>query len=334
MKSVHLAVFCVFLASCAPLADQRPELGTPQSIAVWPVPPATARIRFSYAFGGPRDLGLRGSFSNFVKGFFAGSSKPRMVRPYALAIDGGQLAVTDPGLSVVHLFDFQTKRYSQISSLGKYNLSSPVGVAFSKDRMYIADSVLQRVFVLDGARRLLVALEGFGRPTGLVFDQRSQRIYVTDTLAHCVKMYDRDGNFVGFFGHRGEAPGEFNYPSHLALAGDRVYVNDTLNFRVQVFDLEGRYVNSFGDHGDSQGYFAHPKGIAALPNGLVMVAEAVANRIQIFNNKGEFLLGFGTTGSQPGEFDMPTGIAIDKDTIYIADSRNHRVQVFEYLGDN
>jgi hypothetical protein len=36
-------------------------------------------------------------------------------------------------------------------------------------------------------------------------------------------------------------------------------------------------------------------------------------------------------GSQPGQLQLPTGIEIDdRNVIYIADSLNHRVQVFRY----
>ena len=48
------------------------------------------------------------------------------------------------------------------------------------------------------------------------------------------------------------------------------------------------------------------------------------------------LLAFGREGHGPGEFWLPAGIHIDaKDRIWVADSYNRRVQVFQYLrGDD
>ena len=115
------------------------------------------------------------------------------------------------------------------------------------------------------------------------------------------------------------------------ISGDHLYVNDTMNFRVQVFDLSGNFIRMFGVHGDSPGYINRPKGLAVNSQGHIFIAEAVANRIQIFNLDGKYLLDFGFSGKQQAAFRMPTGIAIANDKIYVADSGNQRIQVFEYL---
>jgi sugar lactone lactonase YvrE len=55
--------------------------------------------------------------------------------------------------------------------------------------------------------------------------------------------------------------------------------------------------------------------------------------MQIFNRDGEFLIAIGQQGQIQGQFWLPNGIFISGDnTIYIADSRNRRVQVFRYVG--
>jgi DNA-binding beta-propeller fold protein YncE/ABC-type molybdate transport system permease subunit len=55
-------------------------------------------------------------------------------------------------------------------------------------------------------------------------------------------------------------------------------------------------------------------------------AQALA---QVRPTKAELLLCFGQLGSAPGEFNRAEGICVDKqDRLYVADSCNHRVQVF------
>ena len=52
----------------------------------------------------------------------------------------------------------------------------------------------------------------------------------------------------------------------------------------------------------------------------------------MFDGQGRLLMTFGGEGSGPGQFWLPTGIAISgDDRIWVADSYNRRVQVFQYL---
>jgi len=108
-------------------------------------------------------------------------------------------------------------------------------------------------------------------------------------------------------------------------------VTDTLNFRVQVFDEEGRFISTFGKLGDGAGDFDKPKGVATDSAGHVYVVEGMNDVVQIFDPSGRLLLAFGESGTGDGEFWLPTGITIADDLVYVSDSANRRVQVFEYL---
>jgi len=71
--------------------------------------------------------------------------------------------------------------------------------------------------------------------------------------------------------------------------------------------------------------------VAVDREGHIYVVEGLHDVVQIFDQDGRFLLGFGEPGHSAGEFWLATGIAIANDRIYVADSSNRRVQVFEYL---
>ncbi|GMQ89478.1 MAG: 6-bladed beta-propeller [Gammaproteobacteria bacterium] len=315
-------------------ATSKPEPGTLPGEAlsiVWPGAPEPARIEFIAMFSKAEDLGWRKSFFYKMREFLAGSEDRRMLRPYAVVAGSDVIAVADPGAAVVHLFDTQRRSYSKLSQAGKTRLLSPVGVALGNDRLFVADSELNKVFILDRSSRLLLTLEDFQRPTGLAFDPRQQRLYVADTLAHEVRVFDLNGDPLFTIGKRGEQDGQFNFPSHLAFTGDRLFVTDTMNFRIQIFSRDGEYLKTFGKHGDGSGYFAQPKGVAVDSDGHVYVADALANRVQIFTEDGEFLLSFGGEGDKPGAFNLPAGLAIRGNRIYVADSYNRRIQMFRYL---
>ncbi|MCH7864755.1 MAG: 6-bladed beta-propeller, partial [Proteobacteria bacterium] len=46
----------------------------------------------------------------------------------------------------------------------------------------------------------------------------------------------------------------------------------------------------------------------------------------------EFLMAWGGPGSGPGQFNDPTGIAVAGSEVFVADSRNSRIQVFDFEG--
>jgi hypothetical protein len=53
----------------------------------------------------------------------------------------------------------------------------------------------------------------------------------------------------------------------------------------------------------------------------------------VFNREGQLLYYFGSHGTHAGEFQLPAGIFIDHDDrVFVVDSFNRRVQVFQYLG--
>ena len=55
--------------------------------------------------------------------------------------------------------------------------------------------------------------------------------------------------------------------------------------------------------------------------------------VQVFNREGQLLYYFGQQGTGFGDFRLPTGLFIDhNDRVFVVDSYNHRVQVFQYHG--
>jgi DNA-binding beta-propeller fold protein YncE len=64
----------------------------------------------------------------------------------------------------------------------------------------------------------------------------------------------------------------------------------------------------------------------------VYVSDGLHDVVQIFDRDGRLLLVVGQSGSRPGEFSLPSGLFIDAaNKLYVADSLNGRVQVFQYV---
>ena len=328
-----LIILTVVLAvSCTPAGVKDADIAASAAQAVWPDPPQEPRIRYLYSFSEPTDLGIKpGALSRFLQ-VFTGKESQRMLRPYAIAADDDMIAIVDPGLKVVHLYMMKQKKYAVISDADGEGFVSPIGISLGHDAIYLTDSALVKVFVFDRQGEHQNTISGLMRPTGIAFHADSRRLYVTDTLENQVVVFDDQGAKLNAIGRRGGAMGEFNFPSFLTLHGDVLYVNDTMNFRIQEFTLDGSPVASFGKSGDGSGQFALSKGLGADKQGHLYVADSLSNYIQIFDAEGRFLLSFGGMGGGIGQFRLPVGIYILENRIFVADSQNQRVQVFEYIG--
>jgi DNA-binding beta-propeller fold protein YncE len=296
---------------------------------VWPEPPASPRIKFITSLA-PSTSNRRSFLRKLWNAVSGGSATPAMASPYGIAVASqGRVYVADSAGRALHAYDLRKGAYSKLDIDGE----SLIGVAALGGRLYVTDSVGGRVICVNGSGRkqwTLGAEAGFQRPTGIVADD--DRLHVVDTLGHRVVTLSPDGRVLGSFGSRGAEPGQFNFPTNIARdAAGRLYVTDSMNFRLQILTREGRSISSFGQLGDGSGDFNRPKGVAVDAEGHIYIVEGLHDVVQIFDREGRFLLSFAGPGNAEGELWLATGIAIADDRIYVADSANHRVQVFEYL---
>jgi DNA-binding beta-propeller fold protein YncE len=334
---VTLAITPVFAASltCAPVLAAQAARATPAAAAAapsltWPAPPAPARIRFVRALDPATARSKPSVFSRILRVITGGHDEPQMLQPYGIAVGvDGKVYVADTFARTIHVFDVAKSKYSTIPVDGE----SLIGVAVVGAQVFVTDSVSGRVVGLDarGKVRWTIGREsGFLRPTGIAAG--ADRLYVVDTIMNCIVVVSLTGQRMSSFGERGGRPGQFNFPTNIARTADgRLLVTDAMNFRVQTFDSDGRYLDTFGHLGDGAGDFAKPKGIAVDSAGHIYVVEGFHDVVQIFDDRGRLLLAFGESGSGSGQFWLPSGIAIVNDVVYVADSANRRLQVFEYL---
>jgi DNA-binding beta-propeller fold protein YncE len=326
-------LFALLLPS--PLPSEAPAAASRQTFP--------GQLEWVGAIHGPRDVTGKGSWLKRMLKAVVGldDRQRRILLPHGLTVDSrGRLLVADTRARVVHVFDSTRRRYQRLRPPASDPFAAPIAVVTdAQGRIYVSDSVRSRVFVFAPGGKFLHTLGGldrqesiFKRATGLGLDSERKRLYVVDTIAMRVVALSLEGKVLGRFGQPGRGPGEFNYPTHIAVGPDgTLWVTDSLNFRVQHFTSEGKFLSAFGRAGNGAGDFDKAKGIALDSEGNVYVVEGRNDRVQVFDAAGRLLFVFGVTGTGAGEFFLPTGIAIGPDNrIYVADSYNRRVQIFRY----
>lgn len=302
----------------------------------WPPLPLPARIVWVKEISDYQDAGIAKGFWKRLKDLVAGESDEKIGRPYGLLVDDRErLFVVDVALAVVHVMDMREKKYTIIGEGKEAVFRTPIAIAADDDEnVYITDSeagIVYRYSLRDAILKPFIT--NLGRPTGIGFNRNNRLLYVADTTAHQVVVYDLSGKVRFRIGNRGEGPGQFNHPTDLFIGqGGKLYVTDPLNARIQVFSADGAFLQQFGRPGDSPGEFMKPKGVAVDSDGNIYVSDALLEAVQVFSGSGRFLLDFGGRGIKAGEFWMQSGMCIDRnDQIYVADSYNRRVQVFRYI---
>lgn len=259
-------------------------------------------------------------------------------RPQSGVVDArGRVLVTDVSRNAVFVFDEAAGRldlWEQASKTQRF--AAPIAIALGRGgELLVTDAELGRVFRLapDGAPVGEFGAGELTRPTGIARDPVRGRVFVADTQAHDIKVFDDDGRLLTRWGKRGDAAGELNFPTHLAFSDGTLIVCDSMNARVQGFDGEGRPTLSIGQRGLYVGNLVRPKGVAADDEGNVYVVESMHDTLLVFDRKGRLLIPIGGTGQDVGRFYLPAGVWIDaRNRVYVADMFNGRVAVFQFLG--
>jgi DNA-binding beta-propeller fold protein YncE len=338
------------MCACAQVPKQMSYLvpdGEPRDALNWPDPPEVPRYRYAGQLLGERnfinaDASQPGFFTralHWIVGLDNADDADRrsLLRPQCGMVDTSRIYVTDDGRAAVFVFD-TAKADLRIWTRADRGSAfvSPIGIAAGPDNtVLVADSGLGRIVRLGANGE---PLGGFGgevltRPTGLARDAAHGRVYVADTGADNIKVFDDKGGLLSVIGQPGDGAGEFNAPTHISIRNDRLYISDTLNARVQVLTLDGRVLAQLGKRGLYVGNLTRPKGVATDVDGNVYVVESYYDHLLVFDADGRYLMPIGGTGSGIGRFYLPAGAWSDSaGRIYVADMYNRRVMIFQYLG--
>jgi DNA-binding beta-propeller fold protein YncE len=252
--------------------------------------------------------------------------------PTRIAVDTrGNVYVTDTGQRRVIARAPSGRVVSRTGGLGR-----PLSIAAANDgTLYVGDGDSGAVTAFDSDWQPILQMgRGTGEfllPSDLAVDDETGELYVADSAAHQVRVYDTAGVFQRSFGGRGSGDGEFDFPVgvFVDVAARQVLVVDQLNHRIQVFELTGKFVSSFGTQGSAPGQFHMPQGIWVDAHGRVYVADSLEGRIQVLDRDGNFVGSIADFGEAAGQLRMPMDLVFDpSNRLFVTAANNSRLEMF------
>jgi sugar lactone lactonase YvrE len=181
-------------------------------------------------------------------------------------------------------------------------------------------------------------------PTGVAVDGQG-RVYVVDSLANggeermVVKVFDPWGGLIASFASDRQDPGSLQNPHSIALDEEKGLIYLTNRDHITVY-YQDNWTFAWDIIVTGQNFAGKLRDLAYDGNGTLYATAGwgAGNMVYKFSTNGTLIKGWGTFYNGltpgPGQFNEPFGIEISNNGswIYVADSGNCRVQVFDTNG--
>src|SRR5262245_20645200 len=171
------------------------------------------------------------------------------------------------------------------------------------------------------------------RPRAAVIDH-DDRLWIVDFTAR-IQAYDLDGKYTG---PTFTTPDFRNgRPSGLGVTRDgKLIVCDSHYSCIRIYEADGTEVRKIGgEKGTEPGQYGYVSDTVQDDDGFFYVSEfGINERITKLVADGKFVACWGKSGTAEGEFNRIRALALGPDgLLYVADSCNHRIQVFRKPGE-
>ncbi len=210
-------------------------------------------------------------------------------------------------------------------------IEKPFGVALHKGKIYVCDTMLPGLIIIDLEAGTFRPFHPTGRgllrkPINVVVDAEGM-IYVSDTERSQVVVYTPELRFSHAISN-----GSLK-PLDMAIKGDSLFIVDYTDRNLEVWSLKRRkYLGDFPpqntDLPDSVRLFV-PYAVDISDAGHIYITDYGQFHIQEFEPNGKYVKSYGGIGRSLGKFARPKGLAVDHiGNVYVVDAAFENVQIF------
>jgi tripartite motif-containing protein 71 len=263
--------------------------------------------------------------------------KENLKEPVDVAIsDSGDVYVLDKKLGQVVVFDKEGKVRmifgGKDSAAGK--MRNPLSIALSLDeKIIIADTGNNRILVFKSNGQFDHVIGSYGANPGefivpnCVAVNPSGFIYVSDKQTKTLSKFTPRGVFLQNY-PLGQEPDDILFDKQ-----NNLYVLFSKVGKITKYDAAIKAKDDITLVKEAKDLIKVTSRIAVDHRGDIYLVEIGDKRIVKMTRDQDVTLTFGSGGTGRGQFNLPLGLVTDKnDMIYIADSRNKRIQIFQLTG--
>jgi sugar lactone lactonase YvrE len=229
-----------------------------------------------------------------------GGPAHRLRHPSGIAVDSrDNIYVADEKLCMVLVYNSDGQFLRNLGDFrGESMFQLPTGIAIDRttDLLYVLDSPLNEIVVLDLTGRVVKRIGGI---------------------------------------HRRNTTTKFDFPTAIAVANSTIAVLDTFNSRIQVLDLSGTLRSAFEVRPVHVPPLAAYVGIALDNEANIYISHPETSTVRIYGRSGELIGSLRGSPRSNARLTAPTGIWVDASgQIFVADSSRATIQVFQVSGTN
>jgi len=227
------------------------------------------------------------------------------------------------------------------------HFDDPIGIAVSKNEVYVADSKNNRIQVFDHNGYFKRQFGTRGSQPGQLkppmhISYLKGKLYVAEYYNHRVQVFDASGKSLHILNLNQHIKDAWPTAAQVSQLG-HIYVPILNHHVVLKLSVDGEKLGQIGHNGhkgNQSDHIHYPIDVSLNDANNKYVLAGLSNRIQVYdkNNNylkqksGEFNKGF--LGEVESWLKMPSAIAIgSQGNIFIADSENNRIQKFSPQGE-
>jgi hypothetical protein len=270
--------------------------------------------------------------TNPIKSFVVGDDSFNLSRPVAIGMRSNIMYIADADVGVIFKYFLDSGNMIPLREAGDQVLGEVTDIYVRRDHsFYATDTLGKRVLYFSPSGELLQIFSNgpnISRPIAVTLNESNGELMVADEVYSHVVSFNPQGEPLFGMGGRGDEPGKFRIITDMLKTDEGYYISDRIELAVQFLDLQGNYVDHFGERD-----LVFPTAIARDKYGRMFVADKSDSSIKVFKDK-RLISRVGKNGYGKGEFRYISDMKYHNGRLYVVDSLNGRIQVFDVLPES